>query len=102
MLPNKDTGINEVTVKKPESISYYEHEASMARAERQSKRLWIALIIAILLVFASNVGWLVYESLYDTITYQQDGGELNNINTGSQGDLTTDGSKIDDQTQTQP
>ena len=46
-----------------------------------------ALCLSIVLVFASNVGWLIYESMYDTISYDQDGSGLNNINTGKQGDL---------------
>ena len=42
----------------PESVPYIVHEASMARMERQIKRLWIAVIVAVCLLFASNTGWL--------------------------------------------
>lgn len=72
---------------RPETISYFAHEAEVMRQEKYIKKLWIALLVAIFVVFASNAGWLIYESLYDTITYSQDGNGLNNINTGEQGDL---------------
>ena len=71
----------------PESVPYIVHEASMARMERQIKRLWIAVIIAVCLLFASNAGWMIYESQFATISYEQDGEGINNVNLGEQGDL---------------
>jgi hypothetical protein len=71
----------------PESVPYIVHESSMARMERQIKRLWIALIVVIAMLFASNVGWLIYESQFATISYEQDGEGINNVNIGEQGDL---------------
>ena len=78
--------------KAPEIISYYEHEEEVFRMERHCKRLFIALMVCIALLFVSNMGWLVYESMYDTMSYTQDGAGINNINTGKQGDVITDGS----------
>lgn len=71
----------------PETIPFFAHESAMARMERQIKRLWIALLIAIVALFASNIAWLYYESQFVTISYEQDGEGLNNINTGKQGDV---------------
>ena len=71
----------------PENVPYIVHEASMARMERQIKRLWIALIVAVCLLFASNAGWLIYESRFETFYYEQDGEGINNVNLGEQGDL---------------
>ena len=71
----------------PESVPYIVHESSMARMERQIKRIWIAVIVAVCLLFASNAGWLIYESQFETITYEQDGEGINNVNYGDQGDL---------------
>ena len=71
----------------PENVPYIAHESSMARMERQIKRLWIAMIVAVCLLFASNVGWMIYESKFDTISYEQDGEGINNVNIGEQGDL---------------
>ena len=49
----------------PESVPYIVHESSMARMERQVKRLWISLIVAVCLLFASNVAWLYCWCQYD-------------------------------------
>ena len=71
----------------PESVPYIVHESSMARMERQIKRLWIALIVCITMLFVCNAGWLIYESQFATISYEQDGEGINNVNIGEQGDL---------------
>ena len=42
------------------SVPYAAFESSMTRAERIIKRLVIALIVVIVLTFASNVSWLIY------------------------------------------
>ena len=82
----------------PESVPYIVHESSMARMERQIKRLWIALIVVIAMLFASNAGWLIYESQFETISYEQDGDGINNVNYGEQGGLNN-GAESEDQTQ---
>ena len=71
------------------SVPYIVYEGEMARAERRDKRQWIVIIFLIVSLLASNIGWLVYESQFDTYTYDytQDGEGLNNINTGEQGDV---------------
>ena len=46
--------------KAPVSVPYAAFESSMSRAERIIKRLVIALIVTIALIFASNIGWLIY------------------------------------------
>ena len=67
----------------PESVPYIVHESSMARMERQVKRGWIALIVAVCLLFASNAAWLYAWMQYDysseEIVYQQDGEGTNII-----------------------
>lgn len=69
------------------NIPYYVHEGEMARSERHIKRLWIALIVAIIVAFLSNIAWLIYNSEFERTLYSQDGEGLNNINMGTQGDL---------------
>ena len=71
----------------PESVPYIVHESSMARMERQIKRLWIALIVSLAMLFGSNIGWIIYESQFETFYYEQDGEGINNVNLGEQGDL---------------
>jgi hypothetical protein len=53
--------------KAPVSVPYVVHESSMARAERQAKRLIAIIILLIVLLVGSNVGWLIYESQFETI-----------------------------------
>ena len=76
----------------PESVPYIVHESSMARMERQVKRGWIALIVAVCLLFASNAAWLYAWCQYDYSSEEiiveqdaQDGGNANYI--GNYGDI---------------
>lgn len=71
----------------PQSVPYIVHESSMARMERQVKRLWISLVVCIAMLFACNASWLIHESQLETIAYEQDGDDINNVNLGEQGDL---------------
>lgn len=71
----------------PENVPYIVHESSMAGMERQIKRLWIVLLVVVVALFASNTGWLIYESQFETFYYEQDGEGINNVNLGEQGDL---------------
>jgi hypothetical protein len=80
------------------SVPYVVHEAEVSRQERQIKRMWIALIVLIGLLFVSNMAWLIYESQFETISYEQDGDGLNNVNLGEQGDLIN-GAESENQTQ---
>lgn len=47
------------------TIPYYAHEGMMARNERTIKRLIVSLIIAVILIFASNALWLYAWMQYD-------------------------------------
>ena len=74
----------------PESVPYIVHESSMARMERQVKRGWIALIVAVALMFASNAAWLCAWCKYDysseeTVTVDGKDGIANYI--GNDGDI---------------
>ncbi len=88
----KECKENRVVANTPENVPYIVHEAAMARNERNIKRLVVALIVAIVLAFATNVGWLIYESQYETVdySYSQDGegtniiGDGNDVNNGAE------------------
>ena len=58
-------------------VPYIVFEGQMARNERSIKRLIIALIIAVILIFATNMAWLYAWNLYDysTETVEIDSGE---------------------------
>ena len=51
----------------PESVPYIVHESSMARMERQIKRLWIAVLLLIVLLVGTNGAWLWYNSQFETV-----------------------------------
>ena len=89
----------------PESVPYIVHESSMARMERQIKRLWIALIVCIAMIFASNAAWLYAWMQYDysseEIVYQQDGEGTNII--GDSNEVDNYGAESDNsEAQTNP
>lgn len=73
-------------------VPYIVYEGAMASSERHIKRLIIALIICIILLFGSNAMWLWEWTQYDyidevetTTSYEQDG-DLNII--GDMNDVT--------------
>lgn len=73
----------------PASVPYVVHESAMARAERQAKRLVAIIILLIVLLVSSNIGWLVYESSFKTvetnetiIEAEQDGSGVNIVGGG--------------------
>ena len=71
-------------------VDYIVFEGEMARSERHIKRLWIALIISILTIIATNLAWLRYISQYDFEDYEytvssSDGGNASFI--GRDGDI---------------
>lgn len=72
-------------------VDYIVFEGEMARSERQIKRLWIALIISIIAIIATNLAWLHYISQYDFEDYDytlstRGGGNASFI--GGDGDIT--------------
>lgn len=71
-------------VEKSLTIPFVAHESEMTRLEKIIKRQWIALIVAIIMIFSCFVGFLWYESQFDTMTYEQDGNGINNLNYGQQ------------------
>ena len=68
-----------------ESVPYIVYEGTVARHERTIKRLIVALIISIVLIFASNFMWLHYIQQYDLESYEytQDGEGVNVLGDGN-------------------
>lgn len=77
-------------------VPYIVHESAMARQERTIKRLVIALIVAVVLAFVTNLAWLYEWTQYDyagesiETTYRQDGegtniiGDDNKVDNGAE------------------
>lgn len=78
-------------------VPYIVHESAMARQERTIKRLVIALIVAIVLAFVTNLAWVWYINQYDfqdyEYTYSQDGEGVNII--GDSNGVDYDVPKVD-------
>lgn len=72
-------------MEKPHDVPYLVYEGAEARAERHIKRLIVALILTVVLLFASNAFWLYEWTQYDysstetEVEYQQDGQGTNII-----------------------
>lgn len=78
------------------SVPYIVHEGMLVRMERQIKRLWVALIVAIIALVACNLAYLWYLNQYDFVSYEvssSDGGNANYI--GQDGDIYNGESKSD-------
>lgn len=74
------------------SVPFAAHEAEVARQERQIKRMWIALIVAIALMFFTNMMWIGVFNSYDysseEIIVEQDAKDGGNNNyVGNDGDI---------------
>lgn len=69
-----------------ETVPYIVHESSMARMERQVKRLWITVLVLIAMLVATNGAWILYESQFSdietTIEAEQDGSGVNIVSGG--------------------
>lgn len=80
---------------KVNDVPYIVYESAMARAERHHRRLVIALVVAIVMIFATNVAWLIVWNSYEYVgdseyTYTQDGEGVNII-----GDRNNYGTEVD-------
>ena len=82
------------------SIPYIAHESMMARLERITHRQWIVILVLILALVASNVGWIMYESQWEVVEEtnvsqeaETDNGDAVNRYVGgdASGEIETDG-----------
>jgi hypothetical protein len=83
------TGSNNIV----EPVPYIVHESALSRMERTTKRLIIALVILVVLLFTCNAAWLYAWCQYDysseetqTITVDGKDGIANYV--GNDGDIT--------------
>ena len=50
------------TEKQNVNVPYVVHESAMARSERNSKRMWIVILVLILALIGTNLAWIIYNS----------------------------------------
>ena len=60
------------TDKNPASVPYVVHESAMARAERHTRALIWVIVLLIVLLVGSNVGWMIYENSFEDYVITQD------------------------------
>ena len=80
----------------PESVPYIVHESSMARMERQIKRIWITVLVLIAMLVGTNSAWLWYNSQFDTVEtvteeYQADASDGGNAIINGDGSVDING-----------
>lgn len=79
----------------PESVPYIVHESSMARMERQIKRLWITILLLITILVATNGAWIWYESHFEEVktveTYEANTDNGGNAIANGSGEVTFNG-----------
>lgn len=51
-----------------ESVPYIVHESDMARMEHTNKRQFITILVLVFCLVFSWLGFLIYESQYETVT----------------------------------
>ena len=92
--------MEKVTGGEIEKNTFYIFEGAMARMERSNRRLFIAIIITIILLFLSNLAWLYIWNQYDYVddgysvdlggdgiaTFVGERGNVNALYTGSETD----------------
>lgn len=77
-----------------------QHEKDQQRLMSIIKKQFVAIIVLICLLFGSFGLFVWYESQFETMTYEQDGEGINNVNYGEQGDLNN-GTESENQEETQ-
>lgn len=68
-------------------IPYIAYESALTRADKANKRLWIVILVLIVSLILTNVGWIIYESQFEvtettTIEAEQDGSGVNIVGGG--------------------
>lgn len=85
--------------KTPTEISYYAHEAEVARLERHNKRAYILTLIIFLMLILTNAGWIIHESLYEDVVVTENTQDGEGVNIISGGDVNY-GAEADNNTHT--
>lgn len=55
-----------------ENLRYF-FDAEAARSERREVRQWITIIVLIVFLVATNLGWVIYENQFQDVVITQDG-----------------------------
>ena len=56
----------------PEMITVAQHEKEMTRMETANKRWFISFLVVLVMLFASNLAWIIYESQFQDVSITRD------------------------------
>lgn len=56
-----------------EMISTAQHEKEMTRMETANRRWFVAFMVVLVMLFATNAAWVIYESQFQDVVITQDG-----------------------------
>lgn len=55
-----------------EMMTTAQHEKEMTRMETTNKRMFIAFLIVLVMLFATNIAWVIYESQFKDVVVTQE------------------------------
>lgn len=55
-----------------EMMTTAQHEKEMTRMETANKRMLIAFLIVLVMLFATNIAWVIYESQFQDVVVTQE------------------------------
>jgi len=70
-------------IENPNYVPVMIFERAQARMERSNRRLWILIIILVVLLFASNIGWIIWENSWEYIPSSTISQEVNSDDGGN-------------------
>lgn len=64
-----------------------QHEKEMTRMETANKRMFIAFLIVLVMLFVTNAAWIVYENQFQDVVVTQENDKAANNYIGNDGDI---------------
>ena len=70
-----------------ETMTTAQHEKEMTRMETANKRMFIAFLIVLVMLFVTNAAWIVYENQFQDVVVTQENDKAANNYIGNDGDI---------------
>ena len=55
-----------------EMMTTAQHEKEMTRMETANKRMFIAFLVVLVMLFATNIAWIIYENQFQDVVVTQE------------------------------
>lgn len=49
------------------TVPYIAHQSAVARQERQTRRMWIVILVLIGALIGTNLAWIIYENSFEEV-----------------------------------